>query len=823
MANIPGASNITPSVIAEIRARSKGSAVPGGLRLAAIIGEGARVERLVSAAVGGGYDGLNPTYTGTNGQDGRHFKLTYVPVISNRTTLYKNGLPLVGLEQANFLITGGTTFSALYDYRIDIQNGEIELQTAALVDQGGDYYRASTLNTGNGVINGLTLEDVNAPTETWTVRCASVRRDTFGNPMDGYARFIAQGTVSGMPLDGYGNVVYWQSNGTTSSNGILQFSITEGGVTFREGDVFTIEVKSGALVAGDSLTARYIAVTDLNTPTFYTDPDDLAIKHGDASTTNTLSLGAQLAFATSPPGVWACQAAPAIPRRVSYLLEASASGYSAEDDLTFNLPLGVVPDVDSNINFFVTDPITQVETQVIPNRVAFYDPAFTANPAGFIYSPTISYSYTVVMENAAVKTGDDGVVTIVTGTTATLESDGVTFDLSDLSVTRSVHILTPAVNAGTYAITGVSNGKLTITDPGGFTDETGVEFEIVDTADSSARILWTQDLAPSLAQTLRATVVDTRDAAFFDPGWQAAYEALETIECDIVVPLPTQTKSAIIQAGRIHVETMSYPRNHKERMMFTGAIQGLTPDNIDGTTLAAVEDIGVLEGIQGDDVSEILAGNIEDLTDYSINTSFGSTYRVMYFYPDEIAVQVGGSRVMLDGFYMAAAGAGYVSSIPNVNMPLTNKVITGFSILSDKIYRPVIIEKIQAAGACLVQPAAGGGIVLWSKTTTNSGAPEDEEMSVVFIRDRMAKSLRAAFKGFPGQPEDDPGVFVGTLLSRASKTFQSFIAQRLITAYRGIRVARDSVEPRQWNISGEAQPVYPVNWVYISVSVGVLD
>ena len=822
MANIPGASNVTPSVIAEIRARSKGSSVPGGLRLAAIVGEGARVERIVSAAVGGGYDGLNATFTGTNGQDGRHFKLTYVPVISNRTVLYKNGIPLVGLEQTNFLITGGSTFSSQYDYRIDIQNGEIELQTAALVDQGGAYYRASTLNTGNGTINGITLVDVNAPTETWTVRCTSVRRDTYGNPIDGYARFVAQGTISGMPLDGYGNQVVWQSNGVTVSNGILQFSITEGGVAFREGDVFTVQVKSGALIAGDSLVARYIAVIDLNTPTFFTDPDDLAVKHGDASTTNTLSLGAQLAFANSPPGVWACQAAPAIPRRVSYLLEASASGYNADDDMMFDLPLGVVPDVDSNVNFFVTDPITQVEAQVIPNKVSFFDPAYTSNPAGFVNSPSLSYSYTVVMENAAVKTGDDGVIHPVSGTAATLSSASVEFDLSDLSATRSVHILTPSVNAGLYSITGVSNGNLTIATHA-FVDEINVEFEIVDSADSSAKILWTKDLALSLGQTLRATVIDTRDADFFDVGWQAAYEALETIECDIVVPLPTQTKSAIIQAGRIHVETMSYPRNHKERMMFTGAIQGLTPDNLDGTTLAAVEDIGVLEGIQGDDVSEILAGNIEDLTDYSINTSFGSTYRVMYFYPDEIAVQVGGSRVMLDGFYMAAAGAGYVSGVPNVNMPLTNKVITGFSILSDKIYRPVIIEKIETAGACLVQPAAGGGIVLWSKTTTNSGAPEDEEMSVVFIRDRMAKSLRASFKGFPGQPEDDPGVFVGTLMSRANKTFQSFISQRLITAYRGIRVARDSVEPRQWNISGEAQPVYPVNWVYISVSVGVLD
>ena len=78
--NFPAATGAAPGVYDEVVTNSRGTSVPGGQRLAAIVGEGTRVERLVSSAVGSGRDGLNSTYTSTNGSDGRHFKLTFAPV-----------------------------------------------------------------------------------------------------------------------------------------------------------------------------------------------------------------------------------------------------------------------------------------------------------------------------------------------------------------------------------------------------------------------------------------------------------------------------------------------------------------------------------------------------------------------------------------------------------------------------------------------------------------------------------------------------------------------------------------------------------------------
>jgi hypothetical protein len=820
-ANIPGATSVVPGVYSETRTLQRGVSVPIGVRLALIMGEGLKEEILVSSANGGGDDGFNSTYTTTSGSDGRHFLLgkgqdVVAPVIVNRSRIFKNGVELNLLEDT----IDSNTFDGRFDVRIDPTTGQIELQRASLVDQGGEFYRAAGGNVGSGTISNLTLIDPNAPPETWTIRCSSVRRDGYGNPIDGYAKFIARGSESGVLLDGYGNQITWQSDGVIVNNGVLSFSISEGVIPFQEGDNFIVQVQGGALVAGDSLTARYISLLDLNDPEFFTDLNELVAKHGQPSVTNRLSLGAQLAFANGTPGVFALQTKPAVPRRVSYLLEDSANGEADVEDLTFELPLNVVPDVDANINFFVTNATTGEEVQIIPNKVDYFNATYTSNPSAFVFGPD-EYSYTVILEDSVQKSAEDGVLVVTGPSSATFESATVDFGTDDLSATRSLKIENSgAGNDGTYTITGISQGKLLLSGTFGG-DESSIEFFVLDSVATSARILFTDDLALNLNESLRATVVDTRDADFFDAGWLEAYEAAEKIEVDMVVPLPSQTISAIFQIGKVHVETMSNIRNKKERVLFIGAIQGLDPENVIGTEDAAVEDIGILEGIQGDDVAEILAGNVEDLANYGVQNAFGDTYRVVYFYPDEIVVQAGADRVIVDGFFVGAAAAGYFSGSTQIPEPLTNKRLAGFTILRDKLYPPLIQENIVNAGITLLTPVAGGGRVIWGKTTTISLEPTEEEISIVFIRDRIAKAMRRAFLPYIGRAETP--TIKATLYQVAQSLMQTFIQQRLITAFDGLTVNRDAVEPRQWNVTVNVQPVYPVNWIYILINVGRLD
>lgn len=815
-AQFPGANNAEPGVYSEVVSTASGVSSPNGLQIACIMGEGARFERIVNSAVGNGKDGWNSTYSSTlTGQDGRHFLLSNFPIQTNRMLVAKNGVTLVGLEQA-FSPTS-SSFSSTYDYRININNGRLELQTASLVDLGGDFYLANSINSGNGDVNNLTLQDVNAPTETWTIRCTSVRRDGYGNAIPGFAKFIAQGSVSGVLKDGYGNVVSWQSDDVVVSNGILSFSISEGGTAFIEGDRFTVKVKSGALLRGDSLTISYIAIADINSPQFFADNDQLQAKHGRPSLDNTLSLGAQIAFANTPPGVYAMQCAPPVPRRLSYSLEVSASGADEDDDLMFSLPLNVLPDANSNINFFVYDPATEIETQIIPNKVAYFDPAFTTSPSAFIQSGSIDYSYTVVLEDSVIKQGDDAILNSVNVNTVDIESDSILFNASDVG--KGIKLLSPAENAGTYTISAVNNGLARVTITSHQVEAGEIEFEVIDTDQTSAKILFTQDLALATGQSLRATIVDTRDANFYDAGWTAALEALESLDdISLVVALPKQTISAIFQNVLQHCETMSNIKNKRERRMYCGAIAGLTPDNLTGQELAAVEDLGVLEGLQGDTVSEILDGNVEDLANYSVPDAFGNSYRSMYYYPDQVIVQVGADRVLVDGFYAAAAGAGFESALSSPVVPQTNKVLKGITIPESKKLSPTVREALLEAGVCVLKPVAGGAKVVWGKTTSQSGSAEEEEDSIVAIRDIIAKSGRTAMEPYIGLPED-PSV-KGTLSAKFEKFLGGLVSSGLITRYSDVRVSQNLSEPRQWDFTVKVRPRYPINWIYIRFNIG---
>ncbi len=936
MANIPGATNVLPGVFTDVITQSRGVSVPGGSRIAAMIGEGSTDETIVSQALGGGQDGLNPSYTGTSGRDGRHFQLSNFPLVSNRVTIFKNGIPLRGLES----VIDSNPFSNLFDYRVDITTGKVELQRAHLFDQGGAFYSALSTNVGQGAVNNLQLLDANALPETWTVRCVKVQRNNLNQPIAGTASFLAFGSISGSKLDANGNPIIWIANNSVVSNGILSFSISETTPAFREGDAFTIVVASGVLVRNDSLTANYVPTLTLNDPILLQGFGDVVKRHGLPSLSNNLSLGAQLAFANSAPALLTVQAAPPLPRRTSYILDSDVNALAENpEEFQFPLPVGVVPDFNSTIHFFVKNNATNVETQILPNKFEYYQLDESGQPTTnqFIFDDTPapgghSYFYTVKQNLEAINYGEDGYIgrNLAFVNQGVFSTPSVTFDSTYVGKALRIKETGNSANFGVFHITSVSGGKLVvvadgstfspssltanptylsnfITEPSGigfqlidpvtglqvdgyagtdgyvvptitngdgyfksdsfdFSTVTGVtglklkintaavatsaapvgnkglydivsvsstglilrkaivnesnmEYEVLDPNLTSNYVVINHNVVPN-GYGLRVTIVDSRDADFYDAGWINALASLEKVECDILVPLPKQTISVIFQNALSHCLTMSNIRNKKERVLFIGAISGLTPDNVTGIKPAAVEDIGVLEGIQGETVTDILAGNVEDLANYSVPDAFGNTFRCVYFYPDQIVVQAGADNVLIDGFYLAAAAAGRAAADIRIENPFTNKTLSGFTILRNKQFSPQTLESLATAGVTTLQPVAGGGRIVWGITTTQSGFPEEQEISIVFIRDRVAKTLRAGFEGFIGLPESpNTGIILNT---RGIILLNSLVSQGLITQYKDFSVVRDEVDPRQWNVSVRVQPTYPVNFIYIKVSLGQL-
>lgn len=844
---IPGITGyVTPDVFSRVRTIRRSVSLPGGTRIACIIGHGERRETVVSSAEGGGDDGVNPDFTGSNTPDGRHFELSHTSLVENRSSVYLNDVPLSGIEAT---ITSDP-FDGRYDYRLEPSTGRLELQRASLVDQGGAYYVPGTANVGNGTLPTLELIDANAPAETWTLRCTSVIRDAYGDPLSGSATFTLTGSVSGQIADSYGAPITFMSDSTARDNTILRIAISEGAVAFDRNDRFTIKVSSKVLAEGDELEVRYIATEDLEDPEFFTDANALYEKHGPPSTTNTLSLGAALAFENGAYGVMALQAKPPVPRRTTETVlesddpltdatEGHSGSYTDLDDLRFTIDGGGVPDSDSDVHIFVVDrDDSDTETQVFPTKVAFYDSTITDDPYNnFCISSNYSYSYTVVLQGEVEDEGNDGAVTSGTSTfsAASASFAGANLVATEADTYKQIRIFsrgrygedTSAV-AGTYEISSVGDGtgddtKVTlsgVTFSGTYTD---LVWELVDPADTSARLLLTKDLVINgtirVRDGLKISYIDQDDADFFDTNWAAALETLERVDCQMVVPLPDQAISNIQQATVTHCDLMSTTANKKERIAFLGAPTGVTSDAIIGNETVAVEDIGVIEGIQGDDVEEVLADNIEDLANYSVSDNFGTSFRAIYFFPDRIVRSIEGSNTYLSGYYISAAAAGWFAGRTDLTLPLTRKVLVGFSILRDRTYKQVTLNAMGNAGAAVVVPVTGGGMVLHGKTTTNSGAPEEEELSIVFIRDHIATTLRAVLRGFIGKPESP--VLAASILSTVRSTLNAFVSQNLITEYKNLSVSRDEVDATQWNVTVEVQPNFPVNYVFVDISVGV--
>lgn len=850
-ASIPGLTRQNPGPGAFVRTSSaiRATAGNGGPRVLAIIGEGLKEEVIVDSAQGGGLDGVNANFSGSDSPDGRHFEISVGSLVENRTQVLLNGVALTVLEAS----IDTNPFDARYGCRLDRTNGRIEMQRSYLVAEGSTsttsvYYasRVGNVGTGNPVLTSASLVSTSAPAETWTVRCTATVKDGSGDEISGQATFSVSGSVSGVIKDAAGDPIRWKSDGVVVSNGILSFSITEGTVPFAVGDRFTITVASGVLLKNDELVVRYIATANLEDPEIFSDPAQLFAKHGNPSTTNTLSLGAQMAFDNGAPVVMAMQAKPPVPRRTSAVLmepddlltdavEGSSGGVAVQDTI-FPLPFGARPDADTEVHIFVMNT-DGTEDQLVLGKQDFYNTSYattTTAYSSFVTGP-FSQAYTIIQTPQVEDSGQDGYVLTLSTTTIYFQSDTAAFSSDRVAageddLDKQLILRTPSAAAATYTITQIGDGygdnsivyatRTSGTHTAGVATE-NARWEIVDPADTGAQLAITDDVALenfTAGKGLRISFIDEKDADFFDTNWSAAYQQLETADCQLVVPLPTATASSIFQAGRVHVENMSSIENKKERRLIIGALSGLTPENLTGAEDAAVEDIGLLEGIQGDDAEEVLESNIEDLADYSVENAYGDTFRVQYMAPDQIVRNIAGTNTTLPGMYLAAAAGGFFSALGNPAEPMTNKVLTGFSILRSRQYRSAVIDDLCAAGVTVLQPVPGGGRVIWSKTTRGPlAAPEEEEASVIDVRDQVARAIRSALQQYIGTLQT--ATLIPSIIATVTATFAGLVAQGLITNYGSINVQKSPSEPRQINISGFYSPAVAANWLFCDLSV----
>ena len=239
-----------------------------------------------------------------------------------------------------------------------------------------------------------------------------------------------------------------------------------------------------------------------------------------------------------------------------------------------------------------------------------------------------------------------------------------------------------------------------------------------------------------------------------------------------------------------HCEFMSSIRQRRERMLFAGAYKGYGFD-------------------------EVLDPQI------GVAKVFGKSFRCVYFFPERIRTVIAGETAYLDGQYLAACGAGLLAGIPYLPTPLTRKNLVGFDIEKDHKYTIDQLNLLGDGGLTVVEPLSSGGRIVYGITTVQSGNPVEEEPSVVRIRDYVAQSTRTVLdERFVGGVIDDQTV--DNVMKVTRGILESLVTQRIITAYQNVTAKVDPIEPRQINVGFDIAPVFPLNWVFITFSIGVL-
>lgn len=247
-------------------------------------------------------------------------------------------------------------------------------------------------------------------------------------------------------------------------------------------------------------------------------------------------------------------------------------------------------------------------------------------------------------------------------------------------------------------------------------------------------------------------------------------------------------------SSKNHVEFMSSTAERRERIMFTG------PDTYDT-------------------IAELYSALIDSTT--GVEATFGDSYRVMYLAPTNLQRVVNGQLETLPGMYMGASAAGLAAGNSYLAEPLTNKTIIGFTLPKSQKFTRAQISILGGAGVALVTPLAAGGKVIHGQSTSNSGNAVEEEISITRARDYVAKATREVLEAqFVGKTIQSTTIKDVETVTNA--ILSSLISQKLILDKANVKVSQDQQEPRQVNVSFDINPIFPLNWIKIEFSVGLL-
>lgn len=274
-----------------------------------------------------------------------------------------------------------------------------------------------------------------------------------------------------------------------------------------------------------------------------------------------------------------------------------------------------------------------------------------------------------------------------------------------------------------------------------------------------------------------------------DPYWFEAYQALATQRPWMVVPIQNGYYGNLIAAGLEHVQEMSETPHRRERYLLVGE---LNADPASG-----------------------------DYVPRSVASDFNREERISFIGCDDPVTILQGETAATGGGFLAAAVAGLWSSYEYIPQPLTNKNIVAITPTWPKpdLYSQQQLNQLVSDGVSLIVLKGGVGAMHQFTTTLANGNPVDLEPSIWRIRDYVAIALRSVLENrYVGRP-----LVIKDILPAISDTItqqlQAMVDQNILTKFASVSVRVDDIEPRQVNVSFDAEPVFPLNKINIPFRV----
>jgi len=203
--------------------------------------------------------------------------------------------------------------------------------------------------------------------------------------------------------------------------------------------------------------------------------------------------------------------------------------------------------------------------------------------------------------------------------------------------------------------------------------------------------------------------------------------------------------------------------------------------------------------------------------------SYGAEYgnrRAFLVWPPRVVATVGSNSEFLDGHYLAATIASMVG-FQSVGKGFTNLTVSGFTGLrySNRHFSKAQLDEIAGGGTMIVvQDVESGPFKIRHQLATDVSTVQKRELSITKQVDYFAKTLRDSLADRIGG-SNITSEFIQGLGMNVQAIVASMVQRGIITSANLTSIVQDSTNPDTINIVIQVSPLYPCNYIEITLQL----